>query len=415
MSLIGFTTKAIHASGLRKEGARSLRFPVYAGVAFDFASAEAMADCFGGRSADFSYSRIANPTVEVFEQRMTSLEDGFASVAVASGMAAISATVVNLLSAGDNIVAGSSLFGGTYSLFKNVLGPLGVSARFVPAQDTEAIEAAMDDRTRLVFLETISNPCIVIPDFERISAIAKARNVAVVADGTVTTPYLFDAKRFGVNVVIHSSTKYLSGGATSMGGVIVDLGNFDWPSMPSLKKYHRFNENAFVARLRKEVYRETGACLSPHDAYLQTLGLETLSLRMDRACANARAMAELLRNREDVVAVSYSGLTSSPFHDLAERQFNGLHGGVLSFRLKERDAAFRFLNRLRLIKRATNLGDNKTLALHPTSTIFAGMTQEEMSCLGVDDGLVRISAGIEDTDDLIEDVCQALEGTGVSR
>jgi O-acetylhomoserine (thiol)-lyase len=405
----GFSTRAIHESG-RKGAIRALRFPVYAGVAFDFESAESMADCFLGRNLDFAYSRISNPTVDAFERRMTALEDGYASVAVSSGMAAISTALHNLVQEGDNIVAGSSLFGGTYSLFTNVLAPLGVGTRFVPIDDLERIEAAMDERTRAVFFETISNPSILVPDFAAISAIAREKRVPLIADSTVTTPYLFDSKGFGVNLVIHSTTKYISGGATSMGGVIVDLGNFDWSSIPSLRAFHRFNEHAFVARLRKEVYREMGSCLSPHDAYFQTLGLETLSLRMERICRNAQAVAEFLQDRKEVQNVSYSGLLSSPYHELATRQFRGLHGGVLSFRLPDREAAYQFLNRLSLIKRATNLGDNRSLATHPASTIFANIPVDEVAALGVDDGLVRLSIGIEDVDDLIGDITGALEG-----
>lgn len=407
---LGFSTKAVHESGARKESMHALRFPIYAGVAYDFDSAEAMADCFGGRSMDFAYSRISNPSVEVFEKRMTVLENGFASVAVSSGMAAISTAVLNLLNEKDNLVAASSLFGGTYSLFENVLRPLGIETRFVSIDKPAAVEAAVDGRTRAIFLETISNPCIVVPDVEAISAIAKRRNVVVVADSTVTTPYLFKAKPFGVNVIVHSATKYISGGATSMGGVIVDMGNFDWTSVPALRSYHRFHEQAFTARLRKEIYRETGSCLSPHDAYLQTLGLETLSLRMERICRNAQTVAEFLADHAAVRAVMYSGLASSPFHELAHRQFNGLHGGVLSFRLPDKAASFRFLNRLTLIRRATNLGDNKSLAIHPASTIFANLTAEAIRGLGVDETLVRISVGIEEIDDLIDDIQNALKG-----
>ncbi len=406
----GFSTKAIHESGTRKDGYGGLRFPIYAGVAFGFDSAEAMADNFLGRSAAFAYSRIANPTVDVFEKTLTALEEGLATVAVSSGMAAISATLLNLLTEGDNLVAASSLFGGTYSFLTNVLGPLGVRTRFVPADDPEAIGAALDDRTRAIFLETISNPCMIVPDFQSISEMARRRNVVVIADSTVTTPYLFNAKRFGVNLVVHSTTKYISGGATGMGGAVVDLGNFDWTRIPSLKDYHRFGEHAFVARIRKEVYRETGSCLSPHNAYLQSLGLETLALRMDRVCQNAQAAAEALEKESVVRSVLYPGLASSPYHPLARKQFNHHFGGVLSFRLPHKAACFHFLNRLSLIKRATNLGDNKSLALHPASTLFANLTAEAVKDLGVDDTLIRISAGIEDSDDLMDDIQNALRG-----
>ncbi len=410
MRKTGFATKAIHESGTRTDSNRALRFPIYAGVAYDFETAETMADCYFGRSADFAYSRISNPTVEVFEKRITALENGFASVAVSSGMAAISTAILNLVSGGDNIVAASSLFGGTYSYLTNVLSPMGVEIRFVAVDDPSAVSAAIDERTRLLFIETISNPCIVVPDFEAISEITRVRKVLLVADSTVTTPYLFNAGRFGVNVVVHSATKYISGGATSMGGVIVDLGNYDWSSIPSLKGYHRFNEHAFTARLRREVYRETGPCLSPYDAYLQTLGLETLSLRMEKICLNAKAIAEFLEGQSIVSSVSYSGIASSPYHTVAVKQFRGLHGGVLSFRLADKDSAFRFLNGLSLIKRATNLGDNKSLAVHPASTIYATVSKENREALGVDDRLVRISTGIEETEDLLEDIKEALEG-----
>jgi O-acetylhomoserine (thiol)-lyase len=369
-----------------------------------------MADVFSGRKASHAYTRISNPTVEAFERKITALESGVASVAVASGMAAISTTFLNLLTAGENIVSTSSLFGGTYTLFKKILSPFGVETRFVPAEDLDAIEAAIDGHTRAIFTETISNPCMIVADFEGMSHIAWKHRIPVIADSTVTTPYLFHARDFSVNIVLHSTTKYISGGATSMGGVIVDLGNFDWSQIPALADYDRFREAAFIARLRKEVYRETGSCLSPHNAYLQTLGMETLGLRMERICGNANSMAEFLSTHHAVKSVRYPGLPSSPFHDLARRQFNGLFGGILSLNLLGKAACFRFLNKLSLVSRASNLGDNKTLALHPASTIFAGFTEGEMKALGIDDTLIRISFGIEDIDDLREDIGQALEG-----
>jgi O-acetylhomoserine (thiol)-lyase len=374
-----------------------------------------MADSFNGRRSGYAYSRIANPTVETFERTMTVLEDGLSTVAVSSGMAAISTTLFNLIIAGDNIVAASSLFGGTYSLLRNVIAPFGVETRFVPADDTQAIEAAIDSRTRVVFLETISNPCSVVPDFRAISAITHRRGVVLVADSTVTTPYLFQAKQFGVDIAIHSTTKYVSGGATGMGGAIVDLGIFDWSAIPSLSAYHRFRDMAFVARLKKEVYREIGSCLSPHDAYLQNLGIETLALRMERVCSNTQTIAEFLQEDDRVRSVLYPGLSDSPFHALAKEQFNGKFGGILAFRLESETAAFRFLNRLALIRRSSNIGDNKTLALHPASTIFAGCTDEERTAMGVDGTLIRLTTGIEDIEDLLADIRQALDATGRER
>ncbi|ACL16485.1 O-acetylhomoserine aminocarboxypropyltransferase/cysteine synthase family protein [Methanosphaerula palustris] len=404
----GFTTRAVHGPLTGKDPNHALQFPIYAGVAHDFETAETMADTFAGRKAAFAYSRIANPTVSAFERKITALEDGLGTVAVSSGMAAISNTLLNLLTEGDTLVAASSLFGGTYSLFINVFQPLGINVKFVSITDLDGLDAAIDENTRVLFLETISNPCTTIPDFERISEIASRHHVVVVADSTATTPYLFPARRFGVNIVIHSTTKYISGGATSMGGAIVDLGNFDWSFVPALKKYHRYKEMAFLARLRKEVYQETGSCLSPYDAYLQSLGLETLALRMEQICKNAQAVAEFLEAQNVVTTVFYPGLPSSQSQELAKKQLNGKCGGILAFGLSDRTACFRFLDKLSLIKRASNLGDNKTLALHPASTIFAGLNTDEQKTLGIDDTLIRLSIGIEDADDIIADIRQAL-------
>jgi len=404
----GFTTRAIHEPTLGRDANRALMFPIYAGVAHEFENAEAMEETFTGRRAAFAYSRIANPTVTAFERKLTALEDGTGSVAVSSGMAAISVSLLNLLSKGDTLVAASSVFGGTYALFKKVFYPLGITVKFVPVTDIGRIEDAMDDSTRALFLETVSNPDTMIPDFEEISRIASRHNAAVVADSTVTTPYLFPAKKFGVNVVVHSTTKYISGGATSMGGAIIDLGNFDWSHIPALKEYHRFGSMAFLARLRCEVYRNTGSCLSPFEAYLQSLGLETLGLRMDRICKNTQAVAEFLEPQNAVTKVYYPGLASSPFHGLAKKQLGGKCGGILAFGLVDRKACFRFLNRLALIRRASNIGDNKTLAIHPASTIFAELNEQEKRDTGVDDTLIRLSVGIEDADDIIADIRQAL-------
>ncbi|MEE9914059.1 MAG: aminotransferase class I/II-fold pyridoxal phosphate-dependent enzyme [Deltaproteobacteria bacterium] len=405
----GFTTRSIHEPALGKDAHGALRIPTYDTAAFGFASAEDMADSFSGRRAAHAYTRISNPTVDAFERKIAALESGLAAVGVASGMAAISATFLNLLAAGENIVSTASLFGGTYTFFQKILTPFGVETRFVPADDLAAMEAAIDGKTRAIFTETISNPGMIVPDFAAISAIARRHRIPLIADSTVTTPYLFSARDFGVNVVLHSTTKYISGGATSMGGIIVDLGNFDWSQIPALKDYHRFRDMAFLARLRKEIYRETGSCLAPHNAYLQTLGLETLALRMERIGMNANGLAAFLSAHRAVKSVQYPGLALSPFHDLAKRQFRGF-GGILSLNLFSPQACFRFLNGLSLISRASNLGDNKTLALHAASTIFAGLTNAELKRLGVDDTLIRISFGIEDSEDLREDIAQALEG-----
>ncbi len=404
-----FTTKAIHGNTLKADVQRALKYPIYAGVAFDFASAEDLEDAFAGRNPSHAYSRITNPTVEAFENKMTALEHGLASIAVASGMAAISNVFLNILRQGDHLVAASSLFGGTCSLLKNVLEPFGIETTFVDIDRLDEIEEAIRSNTRAVFFETISNPKMNVPDVAGIVELAHAHDMTVIVDGTVTSPCLFDAKSYGVDIEVHSSTKWISGGATSVGGVIVDLGNFNWKKRPALEKYHRVGQWAFIARLRGEVYRETGGCLSPFHAYLQSLGLETLALRVRQSCENAMQIAQFLEQNEPVVSVNYPGLPNSPSYEIATAQFHGGYGGVLAFELKDKASCFTFLNKLNLIKRATNLGDNTTLILHPASTIFANFPKAEREAMGVPEGLIRVAVGIEDVEDLIEDIQQALK------
>jgi O-acetylhomoserine (thiol)-lyase len=405
----GFDTTAVHGSQPDLPGHRAIRFPIHAGVAFHFESAEALEAAFAFRKPAHTYSRVTNPTVEAFEQKMAALEEGRGAIGLSSGMAAIANVMVNLVQSGDNIVSTSALFGNTYSLFKNTLGPMGIQVRFVDITDVNQLRQAMDDQTRVVFLETISNPLMQVPDIARITRIAHAKGAAVVVDGSVTTPCLIKGRQWGVDVMVHSSTKLISGGATSMGGVIVDTGLRDWSRFSNLERFRRFGEWAFLMRLRREVYRDLGACMAPQSAYLQSLGLETLSLRMERACSSCNQLAHHLAGHPRVRQVHYPGLADSPFHAVAKEQFNGRFGTILSFELAGKPAAFGFLNRLKIIRRATNLGDNASLALHPASTIFNEYAPEERGAMGVNDGLVRLSVGIETLNDLIGDLDQALE------
>ncbi|MCP4399619.1 MAG: O-acetylhomoserine aminocarboxypropyltransferase/cysteine synthase [bacterium] len=406
----GFNTRSIHDAVPKQDVHQAIRYPLYAGVAYDFASAEDIEAAFASKIQAHVYSRSTNPTVEAFERKLNSLEGGFASIAVASGMAAITNTLMNLLQQGDHMVSAASLFGGSCSLFQNVLEPFGVETSFVDIDRLDEIEEAIAERTKVIFFETISNPKMNVPDVAGIVELAHAKNIVVIADATMTPPCLFQAKRYGVDVVIHSTTKAISGGATSVGGAIVDLGNFDWKKLEALRDYHKFGEWAFIARLRKDVYREMGACLSPFSAYLQSLGLETLTLRVRQSCENTMKIARFLERPEPVLCVNYPGLPSSPYHEIATKQFHGGYGGVLTFELSDKASCFAFLNRLELIKRATNLGDNSSLILHPASTIYAKFSPEQREAMGVPDGLIRLSVGIEDVEDLIEDLQQALEG-----
>ena len=409
MSKLGFDTRAIHCDITKKDVHGAIKYPIYAGVAFHFKSAEELEDAFAYRKPAHAYSRVTNPTVELFEHKMNSLENGRGALAVASGMAAISNVFLNLVRRDENIVSTNSLFGNTYSFFKNTLKNFGIETRFVNIHDLAQVRDAIDSKTRTVFLETISNPKMSVPDIGEIAEISHKKGVAVVVDGTVTTPYLFNGKDFGVDVTVHSSTKLISGGATSIGGVIVDLGNCTWSGYPSLENYQKMGGMAFLVRLRKEVYRDIGACMAPQAAYLHSLGLETLSLRVEKVCQNTQKIAEYLNENSKTKSVNYPGLADSSFHHLAQKQFNQLFGGVLSFELADKPTCFRFLNQLKIVKRATNLGDNTSLILHPASTIFHEYTQQEKEVMGVTEGLIRLSVGIENVEDLIGDIQQALD------
>jgi O-acetylhomoserine (thiol)-lyase len=407
--MTAFTTAAIHGDNARPDAHGTLRPPVYDGVAFEFLDSDSIRLAFEGRKPAHAYTRISNPTVEEFERRMRLLADAFAVVAVSSGMAAISNVLMTLAESGSNIVTTRWIFGNTYSLFEHTLKPWGLEPRYVNMARAEDIAAAIDENTRAVYLEVITNPQMQVADIAAITSLAHKRGVPVVLDGTVATPYLFRSKDFGVDIEVISSTKYISGGATTMGGLIVDNGLFDWKLNPRLAASARkFGPGALVALLRREVYRNMGACLAPHNAYLQTLGLETLALRIDRSSANAQQIAEWLLGHPKVRSVNYPGLTNSPCFEIARQQFPKGMGGILTFDLADRAACFAMQNQLKLIRRATNINDNKSLILHPASTIFCEYGAEEKQAMGVSDAMLRLSVGIEDVNDLYEDLERGL-------
>ena len=383
---------------------------MYDNVAFEFESAKDIQLAFEGRKAAHSYSRISNPTVQDFEERVRILSDAAGVLAVSSGMAAISNVLMALAGTGDNVVASPFLFGNTFSLFEHTLKPWGLSVAYADMTDLKRVDAAINGKTRAVFLETITNPQLQVADMKAVAALAHGRGVPVIVDGTVTTPFLFKSKDFGVDIEVISSTKYMSGGATSLGGVILDNGIFDWKKVPRLATWsEKYGPQAFLVSLRREVYRNLGACLSPHNAYLQSLGLETLALRIGRSCENALRLARYLKSHAKVVGVNYPGLEGTPFHEIAAAQFPLGAGGILTFQLKAREECFRFMDRLKLVRRATNINDNKTLILHPSSTIYCEYTPEEKEKMGVGDNLIRLSVGIEDVEDLLGDLNDALE------
>lgn len=402
----GFTTKAVHGAAVKKDAHGTLRMPVYDNVAFEHESAEDMQAAFEGRRAAHSYSRISNPTVEDYERRVQLLSDALGVIAVSSGMAAISIVILALAEAGTNIVTSRSLFGNTYSLFESTLRPWGLDITYVDLSDGNALAAGINENTRAVFLESITNPQLQVVDLEAVARVAHARKVPVVLDGTVTSPYLFRSKDFGADLEVMASTKYISGGATSVGGLILDYGTFNWRHNPKIAPWvAKYRDNALLVWLRAEVYRNLGSCLAPHNAYLQALGLETLSLRAQRSCENALAVAQYLAPRQNRVrAVNYPGLPTSKDYETAVRQFPHGFGGILTFDLASKDQCFTFMNSLRLIRRATNINDNKTLILHPASTIYCEYSPVEKEEMGVSESMLRLSVGIEDVMDIIEDL-----------
>lgn len=388
----------------------SLRPPLYDSVAFDFESSRDIQLAFEGRKKAFAYSRVNNPTVAELEKRIQDLSGSIGVIALSSGMAAISNAVLALAGSGTNGVIARTLFGNSVSLFKETLGPWGFESRFVDMTDPAGVEAAIDEDTRFIFLEIISNPQLEVADIREIVDVGNRRGVPVILDGTLTTPYIFNAKAAGVALEIISSTKYISGGATSTGGLILDYGNFDWGLNPLMKKWSQsFGPMALLVRLRREVFRNIGACLAPHNAWLQILGLETLGLRIDRSCENAMAVSEWLTETSKISRVDYPGLKNSEYHSISIEQFGSRFGGILTFDLKDRETAFRFMDSLQLIRRATNLNDNKSLILHPATTIFSEYSKEECDEMGVRDTMIRLSVGIESYKDLISDIRQALD------
>ncbi len=401
----GFATKAIHGGIRKKDVHGALRTPIYDNVAFEFATSRSLQLAFEGKALGHSYTRISNPTVEDFEERVRLLTDATGVVAVSSGMAAIANVILVLAEAGSNIVSSRYLFGNTYSLFEHTLKPWGLEVRYSDMTKTETIKKKINEKTRAIFLETITNPQMEVADIAQITKLATTAGIPVVLDGTLTTPYLFKSKDYGVAVEVISSTKYISGGATTVGGLIIDNGNQDWNICPKLKQAARqYGPFALIALLRREAYRNLGSCLSPHNAYQQSLGLETLDLRIEKSCANALAIARFLEKRPEARSVNYPGLASSLGHETAVRQFGNRFGSILTFELADKDTCFRFMDSLSLVRRATNINDNKTLILHPASTIFCEYTDEEKNRLGVPASMLRLAVGIEDSGDIIDDL-----------
>ena len=404
-------TKLLHGAYAPEKSTGATSLPLFQSTAFAYQSAEELEAVFAGRDAGFVYSRIQNPTLDAFERRMTALENGLASVSCASGMAAISTTALSLAGSGDEIVSGNSVFGGTYSLFAHTLSRFGITTRFVETTNVAAYGRAINDRTKLIFVETLGNPKLDVPDIAAIAKIAAEHGVVLVVDSTATTPVLCRPGELGADIVIHSTSKYINGHGNAIGGLIVDCGTFDWaaPRYPHLNPFHdRLRHFAFLASLRTRAHRDLGSCFSPFNAFLMSIGMESLAVRMERHCTNARRVAEHLDRDPRVEEIRYPGLPSHPDHEIAKQQFGDRYGALLTLRLGTKTRCFTFINALERILDLANLGDAKTLVVHPASTFCRDAGESEREAMGVTEDLVRLSVGIEHVDDILEDIEQAL-------
>lgn len=385
-------TLAIHTDFQRRDAYDALSMPVYHTAAYEFDNANVMADAFCGRTDAPDYSRVMNPTVTYFENKVKALTGAMDVIAFTSGMAAISNTLMAVAGTGKNIVTSRHMFGNTYLLITSTLSRFGVEARLCDLTDTAEVEGAVDNDTCCIYLEIVTNPQMEVADLGALSEICRRHNIPLIADTTAIPFTQFDAGSLGVDIEVVSSTKYISGGATSLGGLIIDYGTY----------------RGIAERIRKEMLLNLGAYMTPHVAYMQTIGLETLDARYRIQAANALELARKLRDVPAIKKVNYIGLEDNPYHTLAVRQFGPTAGAMLTIDLEDKAACYDFINRLRLIRRATNLFDNKSLAIHPASTIFGPLSQAQRDSMDILDTTIRLSIGLEDVDDLYDDITQAL-------
>ncbi|MDE2821126.1 MAG: O-acetylhomoserine aminocarboxypropyltransferase/cysteine synthase [Chloroflexota bacterium] len=416
-------TQAIHAGYEPEPTTHAVAVPIYQTVAYEFDNAQHGADLFNLAVPGNIYTRIMNPTNDVLEQRVAAMEGGVASLALASGQAAIHYSIVNLAEAGNNIVTVPQLYGGTWTLFRHMLPKLGIDVRFADGDSPDDLAALIDDKTSAVFCESIGNPAGNIPDMEAIADMAHAHGVPVIVDNTVPSPALCRPVEFGCDIILHSMTKYMGGHGNSIAGILVDGGIFDWakhnerfymfstpePSYHGVVFTDAMGPAAYIARARVVALRNTGSALSPFNAFLVLQGLQTLSLRMERHVDNAMAVATHLENHSQVEWVTYAGLESSPYYDLAQKYTGGRPSALLTFGIKGGfEAGVKFYDALQVFTRLVNIGDAKSLAAHPASTTHRQLTPEEQEAAGVTPETIRLCIGIEHIDDIIEDIEQAL-------
>ena len=419
-----FDTLALHGGQEPDPTTGSRAVPIYQTTSYVFRDADHAASLFALQESGNIYTRIMNPTTDVFEKRVALLEGGVGALAVASGQAAETLAILNILRAGDELVSATSLYGGTHNLFAVTLPKMGINVRFVDPSNPESFRKAVTERTRAFYGETIGNPKMDVLDIEPVARIAHDVGVPLIVDNTFASPYLCRPFDFGADIVVHSATKYIGGHGTSIGGIIVDSGHFDWtngkfpelvdpdPSYHGVSYTQALGPAAYIVKARVQLLRDLGPALSPFNSFLFLQGLETLSLRMDRHCSNALTVARFLSEHPKVAWVTYPGLPSHPSHALAQKYFrNGMAGGIMGFGIKGgREAGRHFINNVKLLSLLANVGDAKSLVIHPASTTHQQLTAEQQVEAGVTEDFVRLSVGIEDIQDIIADIDQALAG-----
>ena len=418
-----FETLQLHAGQVVDATTKSRAVPIYQTTSFVFEDTQEGAELFALQKAGNIYTRITNPTTSAFEERIAALEGGVGALATASGMAALTYTILGLAHAGDHVVASSTIYGGTFNLLKETLPRYGITTTFVDIDNLEEVEAAIKDNTKLVLIETLGNPVINIPDIEKIAEIAHKHQIPLVADNTFATPYLINVFSHGVDISVHSATKFIGGHGTTIGGVIVDSGKFDWAAsgkFPQLVEedpsYHNISYTrdvgaaAFIVAARVQLLRDMGAALSPFNSFLLLQGLETLSLRVERHVQNAEKVVDFLVNHPKVEKVNYPKLADSPYHALAEKYLPKGVGSIFTFHVKGGEAeARKVIDSLEIFSNLANVADAKSLVVHPATTTHAQLSDSDLEAAGVTKNQIRLSIGLENVDDLIEDLRLALE------
>jgi O-acetylhomoserine (thiol)-lyase len=418
-----FETLQLHAGQRPDAETKSRAVPIYQTTSFVFEDVQEAEDLFALRKPGNIYTRIGNPTVAVFEERMAALEKGVGALATASGMAALTYTILGLAHAGDHVVAATTIYGGTFNLLKETLPRYGITTTFVDIENLDEVEAAIQDNTKLVLIETLGNPLINIPDIEKVADIAHSHKIPLVADNTFGTPYLINVFEHGVDISVHSATKFIGGHGTTIGGVIVDSGKFDWAASGKFQQfveedpsYHNISYTrdigpaAFIIALRVQLLRDTGAAISPFNAFLLLQGLETLSLRVERHIENTKKIVDFLESHPKVEKVNYPGLPSSPYYDLAQKYFPKGAGSIFTFHVKGGSAeAGQLIDQLEIFSNLANVADAKSLVVHPYTTTHSQLSEEDLAACGVTPNQIRISVGLENADDLMEDLRLALE------